>query len=93
MNKIETFINNNVWFILSLGVSLNIVRYGFKKLFPQYAEKIEKYYRLFICSWVILMIGYCILQKEYILAIFIPIFGLAIIYYLKEIVKESRHKK
>lgn len=93
MNKIEFFIYNNRYIILILGMVLETIRYILKKSMPGCAKNLVNYYRLSICIWVILLIIWCVLQKEYILVIFIPIFALAVVYYLKEIIREFKRKK
>lgn len=93
MGRIETFLYNSRYIILILGAILELIRYGLKRFTPNFSQKISKYYRLIICILTVLFLIWCLLEKEYILAIFVPIFVLAIIYYLKEIIREARHKK
>lgn len=93
MGRIETFIYNSRYIILIVGAILELVRCGLRRFTPNFFQKISKYYRSIICILTVLFLIWCLLEKEYILAIFVPIFVLATIYYLKEIICEARHKK
>ena len=53
----------------------------------------SNFYKISCCIIILIFLIRVTLQKEYILAIFIPICALAVVYYLKEIIREFKRKK